>query len=146
MIGIPATMSATMIDSPITKATIWLRVRLDVKRPIATKDAVRKTVPTYWAMTAPLSKSPAVWSDMGMTAVASTPAPTKTNPARNLDSSTVHVLRGWVNSISSVPSRCSSATSRIVAAGTNTASIHGSRVKSGLIEASWVISAVRKNM
>ena len=52
--------------------------------------------------------------------------------------STIHPLTGWVSRISRVPSRCSSAISRIVEAATKNVSIQGIIVKSGRNDASLV--------
>ena len=49
----PADMRIRMKKKPRMKATIWLREMLDVNSPIATNDAARKRLPTYWATTAP---------------------------------------------------------------------------------------------
>ena len=78
---------------------------------------------------------------------------TKMNAETNFEISTVHPRIGWVSSDSSVPSRFSSASSLMVAAGTNRASSQGrdgfwiskSTVNRGLSDASAVSSAWLKN-
>ena len=77
---------------------------------------------------------------------------TKTSPAVNLASRITQPRMGCVRRISSVPSRCSSARSRIVAAGTRSARSQGidglstakSTVNRGRSDASEVRNADRK--
>ena len=59
--------------------------------------------------------SPAVSRAMGIPSEAMIPTLTKAKPAMNFAAMTYHVRRGWVSRVSSVPSRCSSDTSRMVA-------------------------------
>ena len=134
-------------------ATTWFLVRLEVNSPIDTNAAARNRLPTYCPMAAPMSRFPADSTAIGMPIVASMANATNRKPDRNLDSSTVQPRIGCVSSSSSVPSRFSSASSFIVAAGTNTARSHGSEglsiwkstVKSGRSDASPVMSACPKN-
>ena len=85
-------------------------------------------------------------SAIGMPIVARIATATNSRPATNFAPSTTHALIGCVNRVSSVPSLCSSANRRIVAAGTNRARSQGrerrsgsrSVVKRGLSEASNV--------
>ena len=73
------------------------------------------------------------------------PTLTKAKPAMNLAAMTFHVRSGCVRSVSSVPSRCSSDTSRIVAAGTKSVSNIGShRLITARIDASGAMNSCRK--
>ena len=126
-------------------ATIWLRVRLDVNMPMETSAPTSRKVPTYCATAAPLSMSPAVAMATGIPTVSRTPTPTKATPERNFATTTLSTRIGCVNSNSSVPSRCSSANSLIVAAATNTPSRSRCRKSpSGLSDASSAVIAERK--
>ena len=109
-------------------------------------------LPMYCATIAPQSRLPAVIRDSGMPIVDRIATPTKTKPAVNLANRMTHPLMGCVSRISKVPSRCSSASRRIVAAGTRRASSQGidglstakSTVNSGRSDASEVTNAERK--
>ena len=134
-----------IVARPVMSATIWLRVRLEAKRPMATYEAVIRNVPKYWAITAPTSMSPAVSSAMGIPREAMIPTLTKVKPAMNFAAMTYHVRSGCVSRVSRVPSRCSSDTRRMVAAGTKSVSSIGShRLMIARIDASGAINSCLK--
>ena len=149
----PMTISSIVVSKPRMNATIWLRVRLDVNSPMDTNAAASRRALRYCPTAAPMSKSPAVITAMGNPSVAMIANATNANPDRNFENSTVQPRIGCVRSNSSVPSRFSSASSRIVAAGTKIASSQGSdgfwiwnsTVNSGRSEASPDSIACPKN-
>ena len=122
----PMTISSIVVSKPRMNATIWLRVRLDVNSPMDTNAAASNNALRYCPTAAPMSKSPAVITAIGNPSVAMIANATNANPDRNLENSTVQPRIGCVRSSSSVPSRFSSASSRMVAAGTKIASSQGS--------------------
>ena len=73
------------------------------------------------------------------------PTLTKAKPAMNFAVMTFHVRSGCVRSVSSVPSRCSSDTRRMVAAGTNSVNRIGSqRLITARIDASGAMNSCLK--
>ena len=152
-ISSPIIMRAMLTVSPSMKETIWFRVRLEVNNPIETKQPARKILPIYWEIEAPQSKSPALVKDRGIPTVATIAIDTNNNPDVNFAKSTIQPLIGWVSRVSKVPSRCSSDSNLIVAAGINRANSHGkdglsmakSTVNKGLREASPIKRADWKN-
>ena len=149
----PIIMRAILTVKPSIKETIWFRVRLEVNNPIETKDPARKILPIYWETEAPQSKSPALVRVKGIPIVAKMAIDTNNSPEVNFAKRTTQPLIGCVSSVSSVPSRCSSESNLMVAAGMNSANSHGkeglsiakSTVNRGLNEASPINKADWKN-
>ena len=103
----------------------------------------------YCEIEAPQSKSPALVRVRGIPIVAKMAIDTKSSPEVNLAKRTTQPLIGCVSSVSNVPSRCSSESNLMVAAGMKSANSHGkeglsiakSTVNKGLNEASPINKA-----
>ena len=106
-----------------------------------TNEPARKILPMYWDMEAPQSKSPALVRVSGIPIVAKIAIDTNSSPEVNLAKRTIQPLIGCVSSVSNVPSRCSSDSNLIVAAGINRANSHG---KEGLSIAKSTVNSGRK--
>ena len=94
IIGIPNIIKSNIIESPIINAMIWFLVKLDVKIPIDTNEPVSNTAPMYCAIIAPISRLPAVNSDIGKPIVKNTPILEKIKPARNFEITMCHPTIG----------------------------------------------------
>tara|TARA_Y100001960_G_scaffold59302_1_gene61641 strand:+ start:490 stop:1146 length:657 start_codon:yes stop_codon:yes gene_type:complete len=139
--------------SPRMNETIWFLVKLEVNNPIDTRHPARKILARYCDITAPQSKFPAVVRLIGIARVANTAIETNIRPDKNLVIRTTQPLMGCVSKVSKVPSRCSSESNLIVAAGIKSVinqgreglSIANSTENKGLKDVSPIRSAVLKN-
>ncbi len=134
---------AKLTDAATMKAVIWFRVIPDAQTPRAVSWPARRTAPMYWARTMPGSASDTRSTPSAVGTVPASASRTKAQSPRNLPTTSSVSVSGCASTHSSVLLLRSSASVRMVAAGTKTAKRMGRRSKMGLSEATPVAYIVR---
>jgi hypothetical protein len=112
-------------------AVIWLEAMLEAQTPTAARPAASSAAPTYCATMGPHWRSAPSPRDSGMGRVSASAVQRKSRLPRYFPASSSSSVIGCARTTSSTPFRVSSASVRIVTAGTKKSNSQGSRSSIG---------------
>jgi hypothetical protein len=127
----PSSTSRNIIPAARMKAVIWLRDRLEAHTPMPAMPAASSPAPTYCARMVPLCRSAPAARPSGMASVSASAIQRKSTEPTYLPSSSSSSLSGWASTTSICPLRMSSASARMVTAGTKKRNSQGRRSSMG---------------